>query len=576
MDSMVCFSNVSFTYRHRSTPSIRNVSLRVAAGDFLLLTGATGCGKSTLLKMLNGLIPHESGGKLEGDVSVGGRSVSGLGVAEMSRTVGMVFQNPDDQIFSTTVFDEVAFVLENMGMTAAQLEPRVEEALALVGLADKAKASVHALSGGQKQRLAVAAVLAAKPQVLALDEPISQLDPQGAAELLSVLQQLNTNLGITIIIVEHRLHEVLPLCHKAAIMDAGRLIWQGRREEAYNCQEMFTAYGLRLPQPVTLCHHLGVAVRSAQVDDAVAAIRQHYAIPTPVDQPVAEAAASLHVEQPALPIPAIQAKQVFFHYDNPAQMVLNGVDVTVAAGQFIALMGSNGAGKSTLLHLLGGLLKPVAGEMQIMGQRVTTVSPAVGMVLQNPDFMLFNSTVREEIGFSLRQQSKGNIDGWTEYCELLADRLGLGGLTEDFPLALSRGQRLRVAIAAVLANEPQVLLLDEPTTGQDIGHIEDIALLLREYTRQGGSIIFCTHDTEVAARFADRIIVMRRGQIVADGAPAAVFQDRAMLKACGLKPPAILLAAQALYGGTAFTVEEVVEYVRQTCLGGYTGGHPAS
>lgn len=574
MDTMVCFSNVSFTYRHRSSPSIHNVSLRVSSGDFLLLTGATGCGKSTLLKMLNGLIPHESGGKLEGDVIVGGRSVSGLGVAEMSRTVGMVFQNPDDQIFSTTVFDEVAFVLENMGMTTAQLEPQVQEALALVGLADKAKASVHALSGGQKQRLAVAAVLAAKPQVLALDEPISQLDPQGAAELLSVLQQLNANLGITIIIVEHRLHEVLPLCHKAAIMDAGRLIWQGRREEAYNCQEMFAAYGLRLPQPVTLCHHLGVAARSAQVDDAVAAIRQSYAIPIPVGQPVPEAAASLHVERPSLP--AIHAKQVFFHYDNPAQMVLNGVDLTVAAGQFIALMGSNGAGKSTLLHLLGGLLKPAAGAMHILGQRVMAVSPAVGMVLQNPDFMLFNSTVREEIGFSLRQQGKGNTVGWTEYCELLADRLGLDGLAEDFPLALSRGQRLRVAIAAVLANKPQVLLLDEPTTGQDIGHIEDIALLLREYTRQGGSIIFCTHDTEVAARFADRIIVMRQGQIVADGAPAAIFQDRAMLKACGLKPPAILLAAQALYGGTALTVEEVVEYVRQTCLGGYTGGHPAS
>lgn len=573
MDNMIQFCDVSFTYRHRSTPSVKNVSLQVSPGEFLLLTGATGCGKSTLLKMLNGLIPHESGGKLVGEVFVGGRSTRGLSVAEMSHTVGLVFQNPDDQIFSTTVFDEVAFVLENMGMTPAQIEPQVKAALRLVGLYDKLEASVHALSGGQKQRLAVAAVLAAKPQVLALDEPISQLDPQGAAELLSVLKQLNENLGITIIIVEHRLHEVLPLCHKVAIMDDGQLIWQGRREEAYNCQEMFAAYGLRLPQPVTICHQLGVTVRSDKVSDAVAAIGQCYALPE--SKPISRRVATPPRTELSPQMPAIIARKLCFHYDNPEQLVLKDVELTACPGQFIALMGSNGAGKSTLLHLLGGLLKPVAGEIQVLGQRVTTVSPAVGMVLQNPDFMLFNSTVREEISFSL-QQYKGNATGWTKYCDFLVDRLGLKGLEEDFPLALSRGQRLRVAIAAVLASEPRVLLLDEPTTGQDIGHIEDIVLLLKEYTRQGGSIIFCTHDTEVAARFADRIVVMCQGRVVANDAPAAVFQDQAMLMASGLKPPAVLLTAQALYGGIALTVEEVVGYVRQTCLGSYAGDNPAS
>ncbi len=571
---MVQFCNVSFTYKHRSTPSVNNVSLQVLPGDFLLLTGATGCGKSTLLKMINGLIPHESGGKLAGEIFVAGRSTRDFAVAEMSRTVGMVFQNPDDQIFSTTVFDEAAFVLENMGMPLAKIEPQVKEALQLVGLLDKAEASVHALSGGQKQRLAVAAVLAAEPLVLALDEPISQLDPQGAVELLSVLKQLNANLGITIIIVEHRLHEVLPLCHKVAIMDAGKLIWQGKCEAAYGRQELFAAYGLRLPQPVTICHQLGVAVSSAKVSEAVAAIRQCYTVPH--YEVIAAATAPGRLEELRSKLPAATVRRLSFYYDKPMNLVLKEVDLTLFPGQFVALMGSNGAGKSTLLHLIGGLFRPTAGSITVLGQELTAVSPAVGMVLQNPDFMLFNSTVREEIGFSLQQQHKGDAYGWTGYCQLLVDKLGLSGLEEDFPLALSRGQRLRVAIAAVLSSRPPVLLLDEPTTGQDIGHIEDIALLLKEYTSQGGSIVFCTHDTEVAARFADRIVVMHQGKIVADDAPIAIFQQQAILKASGLKPPAVLLTAQALYSGTALTVEEVVGYVRQTCMGSYTGENPAS
>lgn len=563
MDSIVNFDNVSFTYRHRNLPSVKNVSLAVAPGEFLLLTGATGCGKSTLLKMINGLVPQESGGKFTGEVLVGGLAAHKLAVAEMSRMVGLVFQNPDDQIFSTSVYDEAAFVLENMGMPPEQIQPLVTEALQLVGLADKAAASVHALSGGQKQRLAVAAVLAANPRVLALDEPISQLDPQGAWELLAVLKQLNIRQKITIILVEHRLHEVLPLCHRVAVMDNGQLVWQGNREEAYARQDLFAGLGLRLPQPVAICHRLGVAVRSAEVADAVAAIRQCYTVPACEPSPAAG-----RVVPPATP--AVAVRQLSFGYEHVPALVLNNIELEIPAGQFVALMGSNGAGKSTLLHLIGGLLTPAAGEIQVLGQKLTAVSPAVGMVLQNPDFMLFNSTVREEISFSLWQRRQETAAGWPEECRLLADKLGLRGLEDDFPLALSRGQRLRVAIAAVLASRPRILLLDEPTTGQDIGHIEDIVLLLKEYSRQGGSIVFCTHDTEVAARFADRIVVMRQGSIVADDTPVAVFQDTALLDSAGLRPPAALLTAQALYGGTALSVEEVVAYVRQTGVGSYS------
>lgn len=566
---IISLCNVSFTYKHRSVASVSDISLEIFPGEFVLLTGATGCGKSTLLKMLNGLIPHASGGSMSGEVHIAGRNTRQCGIAELSQTVGVVFQSPEDQIFSTTVFDETAFILENMGMKPDEIASRVHETLELVGMLAYKDASIHALSGGQKQRLAVASVLAARPSILALDEPISQLDPQGAAELLAVLQRINRELGMTVVIVEHRLHEVMPLCRRVVIMDQGKLAWQGTREEAFGQPEMFDSYGLRLPQTIDICRHLAVNTQSSQVDHAVAAIKEKYQVPQdngcctePVNTGSADPAAAVIVEQ------------LSFQYDKTKPQVLNHLQLTIPRGQFVALMGNNGAGKSTLLHQIGGLLQPAAGYVQVLGSRVTSVMPNVGMVLQNPDFMLFNNTVADEIAFVLRQKKECN--SWPAVCRELVDQLGLSGMEEDFPLALSRGQRLRVAIAAVLASKPAVLLLDEPTTGQDIGHIEDIVLLLKAFTAQGGTVVFCTHDTEVAARFADRIVIMCKGQIVADGPGNVVFREQAVLQSTGLKPPAALLVAQNLYGGRAVTVKEVVTYVRQKCLGSNTGEYPAS
>lgn len=569
MKPIISLCNVSFTYKHRGLASVSDISLEIFPGEFVLLTGATGCGKSTLLKMLNGLIPHASGGSMSGEVHIAGRNTLQCGIAELSQTVGMVFQSPEDQIFSTTVFDETAFILENMGMKPDEIALRVHETLELVGMLAYKDASIHALSGGQKQRLAVASVLAARPSILALDEPISQLDPQGAAELLAVLQRINRELGMTIVIVEHRLHEVMPLCRRVVIMDQGQLAWQGTRAEAFRQPELFDSYGLRLPQTIDICRRLAVNAQSSRVDHAVAAIKEKYQVP----QDLACSMPSFNMES-AEAVAAVIVEQLSFQYDKAKPPVLNHLQLTIPKGQFVALMGNNGAGKSTLLHQIGGLLQPASGYVQVLGSRVTSVMPNVGMVLQNPDFMLFNNTVADEIAFVLRQKNERNY--WPAACRELVEQLGLNGMEEDFPLALSRGQRLRVAIAAVLASKPAVLLLDEPTTGQDIGHIEDIVLLLKAFTAQGGTVVFCTHDTEVAARFADRIVILCKGQVVTDGPGHVVFREKSILQLAGLKPPAALLVAQDLYGGRAVTVKEVVTYVRQKCLGSNTGEHPAS
>ena len=550
--------DLSFIYKNQPLPSLSHIILEIKAGDFILCTGKTGCGKSTLLKTFNGLIPHEIGGTMQGRILVDGIDSRTLPVAELSQTVGLMFQNPDDQIFSTTVADEVGFALENRGMPPDKIAGRVAETLAWVGLGGREQQSVHALSGGERQRLALAAVLSVRPRVLALDEPISQLDPQGAVNLLGVLEKLNREQGITIILVEHRLHEVMPICRQVLVMDEGTVSWYGTREEAFRDPAMFLRLGLRIPQTVEICHLLGIAVPTASIVNAVDRIRQHY--PNCAEYKSVEAETEKLVSAESF----LDVKNLSFRYERNGRAILDEISLQVFRGQFIVLMGHNGAGKSTLLHHICGLLAARRGEVRIDNQPVRGLSRAVGMVMQNPDLMLFNSTVKAEVTFGLRQAGKDKaMPNW----KLLLERVGLSKMEDRFPLALSQGQRVRVAIASLLVCDPALLLLDEPTTGQDLGHIDDIMLLLQEYVADGGSVVLCTHDTETAVRYAERVIIMTEGRIVADGTPRDVLVRDELLRKAGLRVPAAFQVSQALYGGFALSVEEVVRDVQQTSLG---------
>ena len=569
MKYIIEVNDVSFTYAARTMPSLSHINVKIPQGDFLLITGATGCGKSTLLKMFNGLIPHESGGQMTGDVQVMGASIHASSIAELSQFVGVMFQSPDDQIFSATVFDEVAFILENQGMEYGEIAAEVSQVLKVVGLPGMEQTSIHALSGGQKQRLALAAILVARPQVLVLDEPISQLDPQGAAELLAVVSELNRTWGMTVVIVEHRLHEVMPLCRNVAIMDQGNIVWQGSYEQALSQAQVFIKYGLRLPHAVELCYRLGIEKATASIEKAVAIISQEYRLPK-IEIASKRKGVYWRKEQvrPAADNAVIAIHDLSFQYEQKGSKIVNKINLTIPGGQFVALMGKNGAGKSTLLQLISGLLPATTGQVKVNDKEVCALVPEVGLVLQNPDLMLFNLTVEKEILFALRQR-KVLREKEKNYVTLIQD-LGLNGLEGYFPLALSRGQRFRVAIAAALAVQPAVLLLDEPTTGQDMGHIRDVAQLLKVYVNNGGTVIFCTHDTEVAAEYADRIIIMQQGEILADAAPVDLFFDELILRNSVIKPPQITKIAQLLYNGKALTVEEVAAYVRQNALGNKT------
>lgn len=559
MMEIIAVRDLQYTYPNRSLPTLSDINLSVRQGEFVLITGQTGCGKSTLLKTLNGLIPHESGGVLTGSVLINGVDTLCASIADLSDQIGLLFQSPDDQIFSTSVGDEVAFVLENAGMPAKDITERVRDALTSVGLAERENDSVYTLSGGQKQRLTLAAVLAAQPKVLALDEPISQVDPRGAKEILDLLKQLNEQLGMTIILVEHRLHEVIPYCSRVIVMDAGRITSDSSKTELLETPAVLLKYGLRLPQPAALCWSVGVRPVELETGAAIAAIKRML----PSDS------SGLPFYRQSVSKPLSQADilavltNVRFRYDGCEKDTLSNISFSVSSREVIAVMGTNGAGKSTLLQLLNGLLLPESGALTVAGKRAGEQLHRVGQVMQNPDFMLFNSTVTDEIGYATAADS--------ELIANLIDRLSLAGLEAEFPLALSRGQRLRVAIAAVLATGPKLLLLDEPTTGQDFAQIEKISSVVREFAAQGGAVIFCTHDAEAAVRLANRVLVMSEGRIIRDGTPEQVFSDEQSLALAGLRIPPIILLSQALASRVLLSVEEVVDYVQQAVVGARCG-----
>lgn len=555
MKSIIELNRISFYYENSENKIINNITLNVPSGDFLLITGSTGCGKSTLLKTINGLIPHESGGQLSGEVIIAGSNTKLHTIASLSKLVGTVFQSPEDQIFSTSVYDEVAFILENSGVAPEEINERVLETLKLVGLGEFTRRSVHALSGGQKQRLVLAAIIVAKPQILLLDEPISQLDPQGAADLLDIVVKLNRQ-GITIIMVEHRLHEVMPICKHIAIMSEGNLVWHSSKEVAFKNPEVFFKYGLRVPTTIEICSKLGLQAVDASVDTAVKCIRNNFFIPALFKSK------PINIANDSEIIAEVEA--LSFQYSKHTKIIQN-LNLTIKKGEFVAIMGKNGSGKSTLLQLISGLLKAAKGKIELFGNISKTINPDVGLVLQNPDLMLFNISVEKELEFALKQRDKGRQ---TE--ANFMSIMGLAGLEKRFPLSLSRGQRFRVAIAAALATMPKLLLLDEPTTGQDIASIHEVMLLLKEYINGGGSIIFCTHDTEIVATYASRLIIMKDGQIIANGAPQEIFNQQEILESASIKMPQVVEVSQELFQNCYLTVEEVVTHVRQNNLGGTT------
>ncbi len=498
---MIRFEGVSFVYAGAKMPALRDVDLEIPDGELVLVIGRTGAGKSTLLRAVNGLVPHFTGGTLSGRVEIDGRDTQHHPPRELADAVGYVGQDPLAGFVADTVEEELAYAMESLGVDPAVMRRRVEETLDLLGLSPLRDRPLVELSAGQQQRVAIGSVLTAGPRVLVLDEPTSALDPPAAEEVLAALTRLVHDLGMTVIVAEHRLERVVQYADRvvqvrpggAVIADPPALAMAGAAV-APPVVELGRLAGWR-PLPLS--------VRDAR--RAAAALKERLA----------------GVTAPTRPRPYVAAKTVatanrlVVRYDDVT--ALNSVDFAVAAGEIVALMGRNGAGKSTLLASLVGLLAPAHGAVSVEGRQPHRLASSeivrlVGLVPQEPADLFCAETVGAEI----------DADGHGAVARELLAQLSPDVDLAAHPRDLSEGQRLAVALALVLAAKPPLLLLDEPTRGLDYPAKARLVDVLTEFAENGAAIVIATHDVELAADVASRTVVLADGEVVADGPTADV------------------------------------------------------
>ncbi|HEX8684552.1 MAG TPA: energy-coupling factor transporter ATPase [Ardenticatenaceae bacterium] len=509
---MIRFEHVSFWYSGSERPALRDVSFFLPEGTFTLMTGPSGAGKSTLLRCLNGLVPHFSGGLVEGNISVNGLNPVIESPKVMSRHVGFVFQDPEAQFVMDRVEDEVAFALENAALPRQEMRVRVEEVLDLLDLEPLRDRRLETLSGGERQRVAIAAALALRPQILVLDEPTSQLDPKSAEDVLNALARLNSDLGLTVVVAEHRLERVVPFVDEMLYLDEG-----GEGLLAGSPRDVLSQIKL-VPPLVALAQRLGWEPLPLTIKEG----RRFSRTIQPNGEREAPAPPVAHADEPF-----IEARGVRVRYGE--NETLRGVDFEVFPGEVVALMGRNGAGKSTLLKTLVGLVRPQRGKIRVgtldaAQHDVATLCRQVGYLPQDPNALLFAETVAEEWEITLRNHGLLSNGGPLPIQpETLLARFGLSDKAAAYPRDLSTGERQRVALGAVMITQARALLLDEPTRGLDALAKEALTDLLRSWRDEGIAIVLVTHDVELAAAVADRVVLMSQGDVIANGPPSAIL-----------------------------------------------------
>ena len=538
--------NVSCRYTSREKDTFTGVNLRIEEGEMVLIAGRSGCGKSTLVKAVTGLLDKEDG-SIDGKIFLDGKDTAAMSAEEIGVLVGTVYQTPDDQIFAMTVADEVGFALENRGIEASAVKEKVKEVLARTGLDGMEERSIHALSGGQRQRLALASVLVTKPKLLILDEPVSQMNPQGVQSFLELLVSLQREEHMTIVVVEHRVNELAAWFPRLCIMHKGNFVYDGLMDESWYVLDQNDGYGIREPQSVKLGRFMKLEKLSYSLKKTVEEIkRAGIKFQKSIEPCIAENSSDELI---------LEGKNITYRYPGADSDTLNGLNFKIKKGSINALMGFNGAGKSTLMNILSGLEEPSSGEILIHGKSIGKRREYIGYMLQEADLMLLNDSVREELLWNNKTMTEKELD-------ILLHKLHVYHYRDDFPLALSKGQRLRVVLGALLSRrDNELLLLDEPTTGQDKKSLESLSMLLSYAAEQGKTIFFCTHDIELASSLADRIFVLAQGHFVAVGAPHEIFSNKEVLRMGGLSIPPMLELSEYLGIDPCITVKEVMRHV---------------
>lgn len=588
MTPIVEVEGLTYRYPTGQANALEGVSFAVEAGQLVGVVGPNSAGKSTLCYALLGLVPQVFRGQYEGRVTVAGMDASRTPVYELARRAGLVFQNPFTQLSGArlTVEEEIAFGLENFGVPRDEMRRRVEWAMDQVGIAHLREKSPFLLSGGELQRLAIACMLAQRPDVLVLDEPTSQLDPRGTSEVFDCIARLRAD-GLTVVMVEHKLERLLEHADRLLLLADGRVRAWGPPGEVLESGQL-EACGLALPAHIRVAACLGARSASGSlpltIEDTVAALRAaRLAAKADPFEPAArtmEAPADREESRPptSRTVPRITLRGVSFAYPDGTRifeelnLALGDVEPGMAPGEYvaagfgpIALIGENGAGKTTLVKLIAGLLRPESGEILIDGQAIrgqtaAQIARTVGLVFQNPDDQLFKSRALEEAMFGALNLGLSPRQAERRAREAL-QRVGLGSLADENPYDLSLGQRKMLALASVLAMQTPILILDEPTIAQDHPGVERIGRLVRELQTEGRLVVVITHDMEFVARYCPRVVVLARGAVLAAGSARAVFAQRELLQQAGLEPPSTLRLARALGLSTIpLTPGEFIEY----------------
>ena len=534
------FDHVSYRYSGTEEWVLKELDLAVQPGETVLVAGASGSGKSTLCRGAIGLIPHFYGGELRGLIWVDGMDTREHTVAKLFGHAGLAFQNPDAQFFNQTVEAELAYGLESLGLMPAEIEHRLAWATEVVGLGPLLKRPPQSLSGGEKQRVVLGTILALKPRLVLLDEPFTHLDPEASEQLRTLLRAIRSE-SIGLVIVEHRLHEVVAEVERLVILDHGKIMSEGPPREILT--QDVSSYGLNLPPMVRFFREQGWPGTPLTVEEALRLVKQEHwgrqgkpslGIPHLKLNPAESSPESRVLGRHSSPS-ALEVDTIRFGYKG--EKVLDGVSLQLHSGECVALVGRNGGGKTTLIKNFNGLLKPQEGRVTVRGKDtrktpLTELARHVGYAWQNPNDQLFQVNVRQEVLAGPRAL-RAYDEAW---CDRLFERFGLKGLLDRSPFRLSEGEKKRVAFATALASRPEIVVLDEPTAGQDEPFRRELVNLIGELRAEGRTVVLVTHDLEFAAEHADRWITLAEGRIVADGTPTSVMSDTKAMAAAGLRP----------------------------------------
>ncbi len=544
-NTVIKYEDVSFSYENSKRKVLKDINLEIKEGDFVVITGPTGAGKTTLCEMMNGIIPNFVKGNLTGKIMVDGKDPTRTQVATMAQTVGLVFQDPNTQLFGMTVEEDIAFGATNLGYDYYECMNRVNRAVEDLQLEKLINRKPMELSGGQKQSVAIAGIYAMLPKIIVCDEPTSMLDPIGKSNIFSLVKDINKKYGITVVLVEHVMSEVVRYADKVVVMDRGSIVMQGSVDEVFSQVEKLNELGLNVPQSIELSMKLKDKGYVSEVSLITDDIIKNLKVFTP-KRPVAQVRKeNVQAEKETI----IDVNDLVFSYLGDTNQV-DHVDLQFKKGDFVAIIGQNGAGKTTLCRSIIGLLKPTSGtikvaEIDVSSKTVAELSGTVGYCFQNPDEQIFKDSVEEELLFGAENLNRLN-DATRERINQIISDVGLDRYRKVWPKYLSKGERQRLTMGSIIAMDPDVVIVDEPTTGQDWRETIWIMDLLKKINDQGKTVIIITHNMEIVCSYCNRVLAMRYGKVLLDGTPAEVFAQPEILETAYVQPTDITRIAQAL------------------------------